>query len=157
MRSGDGSTGTYRAIIRAVSDDALHTLDQFIAPDLVDHNALASQPEGLEGFKYWARSARGAFPDLTGTVEDLLTDGDKLAGRVTWRGSHRGNLMGVPATGRTVEFPAFHIVRFSEGLAVEWWGTADLLGALVQLGAQVLAPSAVELTVPDNVEDGVVD
>jgi hypothetical protein len=63
----------------------------------------------------------------------------------------------VPATGRTVEFPAFHIVRFSEDLAVEWWGTADLLGALVQLAAQVRAPSAVELTVRDNVTDGLVD
>ena len=120
----------------AISEGALDTLAEFIAPDLLDHNAVASQPDGLEGFLHWARSAREAFPDLTGTVEDLLADGDKVAGRVTWRGSHRGDLMGVPATGRTVEFAAFHIVRFSNGLAVEWWGVADLWSALTQGGAQ---------------------
>jgi len=137
MTAADTSSA-YRAIIKAVSDDALHTLDAFIAPDLVDHNAIPGQPAGCEGFKYWARSARRAFPDLTGTVEDVLTDGDKLAGRVTWRGRHRGDLVGVAGTGDKVEFPAFHIVRFSQGRAVEWWGTADLLGALVQVGARLL-------------------
>lgn len=111
MSSRDDASA-YRAIITAVSE-ALQTLDQYIAPDFVDHNAIALQPTGLEGFKHWARSARGAFPNIPVTVEDLLVDGDKLAARVTWRGSHLGNLMGVPATGRTVEFPAFHIVRFS--------------------------------------------
>lgn len=131
---------TYRAIIAAVSKDALQTLDQFIAPGLRDHNGAPSQPGGLEGFRFWARSARQAFPDLTGTVEDLLADGDRVAGRVTWRGSHRGNLMGLPATGRTVELPALHIVRFSGGLAQEWWGAADLLGVLLELGAQVVPP-----------------
>ena len=142
MTTADNSS-TYRAIIQAVSDDALHTLDTFIAPDLVDHNAQPGQPAGCEGFKYWARSARRAFPDLTGTVEDVLTDGDKVAGRVTWRGRHRGDLMGVAGTGDKVEFPAFHIVRFSKGRAVEWWGTADLLGALVQVGARLVGPSEV--------------
>ncbi len=129
---------TYRAIITAVSENALQSLSQYIALDLVDHNALPAQSTGLEGFKSWARSAREAFPDLAGSVEDLLSDGDKIAGRVIWRGSHLGDFMGLPATGRTVEFPAFHVVRFSGGLAVEWWGTADLLGALLELGGQVI-------------------
>ena len=113
-------------------------MDALIAPTFVDHNPVAGQPSGPEGFKYWARSARGAFPDLSGTVEDVLVDGDKVAGRVTWRGTHRGNFVGVPGTGSTVEFSAFHIVRFARGRAMEWWGTADLLGALAQTGARVL-------------------
>lgn len=139
MRRADHSL-TYRAIITAVSEDDLQSLDQYLAPDFVDHNAPPTQPAGIEGFKSWARSARGAFPDLHGTVEDLLTDGDQVAGRVTWRGTHLGELMGLPATGGAVEFPAFHIVRFSGGLAAEWWGTADLLGVLITLGGQVLPP-----------------
>lgn len=57
-----------------------------------------------------------------------------------WRGNHRGHFMGVPGTGVDVEFSAFHVVRFAGGLAVEWWGTPDLLGALVQVGATVTAP-----------------
>ena len=130
-------SATYRAIIAAVSEDDLQILDQFLSPDLVDHNASSREAAGIDGFKSWARSARGAFPDLSGSVEDLVTDGDRVAGRVTWRGRHLGDLVGLPATGKTVEFPAFHIVRFSKGKAVEWWGTADLLGVLIELGGQV--------------------
>lgn len=141
MRRADHSA-TYRAIITAISQDDLQALDQYLAPDLVDHNALPTQPAGLAGFRSWARSARGAFPDLSGTVEDVLSDGDKVAGRVTWRGSHLGDVMGMHATGRTVAFPAFHVVRFSRGLGAEWWGTADLLGVLIELGGQVLPPSS---------------
>jgi predicted ester cyclase len=136
------NTATYRAIIAAVSAGDLDRLDQLIAHDLVDHNPAPGQPPGLDGFKHWANSARLAFPDLTGSVEDTLADDDKIAGRVTWHGSHRGDLAGVPGTGARVQFSAFHIVRFSAGLAVEWWGTADLLGALVQAGATVSLPSA---------------
>lgn len=129
-------SASYRAIIAAISDDALHTLPELVAADVVDHNPQPGQPEGLAGFTYWARSARGAFSDLSGTVEDLLADGDRVAGRVTWHGTHSGDFLGVPATGSTVRFSAFHLVRFSSGLAAEWWGVADLLTALDQVGAR---------------------
>ena len=74
---------TYRPMISAVSENELQTLRQHIATGFVDHMALASQSTGLEGFKSWARSAREALPELAGTVEDLLADGHKIAGRVT--------------------------------------------------------------------------
>lgn len=143
--TGTDGAATYRAIIAAVSNDQLEQLDQLVAPDLVDHNASPGQPAGRDGFKAWAEAAREALPDLTGTVEDTLggndNDNDKVAGRVTWRGSHRGLLAGVPGTGVRVEFCAFHIVRFRDGMAVEWWGTADILGALLQSGATITARS----------------
>lgn len=131
---------TYRAIIAAISTGDVDQLDELMAPDLVDHNAAPGQTGGLAGFKFWAASARAAFPDFTGTVEDTLADDSRVAGRVMWRGNHRGHFMGVPGTGVDVEFSAFHVVRFAGGLAVEWWGTPDLLGALVQVGATVTAP-----------------
>lgn len=140
-----GDAATYRAIIAAVSAGNITGLDQLIGPDLVDHNAVPGQPAGLEGFKYWALSARSAFPDLTGTVEDTLAEDDKVAGRVTYRGTHLGSFVGMPGTGSRVEFSAFHIVRFSAGLAVEWWGTADILGALLQAGATVGPPAGPDL------------
>lgn len=132
---------TYRSIVQAVSEGRLDTLDRFMAADLLDHNPAPGQPAGLPGFKFWATTARRAFPDLRGTVEDTVAAGDKVAGRVTWTGTHRGELLGVPGRGSEVEFPAFHIVRFDAGLAVEWWGTADLLQALMQVGATVSPPS----------------
>jgi predicted ester cyclase len=82
-------------------------------------------------------AARTAFPDLQGTVEDVMAEGDRVAARMTWHGTHRGEFMGEGATGKRVSFSAFHLVRFSQEGAVEWWGTADLLGALQQLGATV--------------------
>jgi predicted ester cyclase len=124
----------YLAVIAAVSagDDA--ALDELMAENLIDHNPAPGQPPGRAGFKYWAASARDAFPDLTGVVEDTVVEGNKVAARVTWRGTHQGVFAGVAGTGVAVEFAAFHIVRFAEGLAAEWWGTADLLTAMRQVG-----------------------
>jgi predicted ester cyclase len=77
---------------------------------------------------------------MRGTVEDVIAEGDRVAARMTWHGTHRGEFMGVGPTGNRVSFTVFHLVRFSQGRAVEWWGTADLLGALQQLGATVAGP-----------------
>jgi predicted ester cyclase len=131
---------TYAAIIAAVGggDDA--AFDRLLVKDFVDHNPVPGQPPGRAGFAYWAGSARAAFADLHGTVEDSLVDGYKLAGRTTWRGTHTGSFLGVPATGRGIQFAAYHIVRFADGLAAEWWGTGDLLTALSQLGATIRPP-----------------
>jgi predicted ester cyclase len=130
---------SYTAIIAAISARDDRRLDRLIAEDVIDHNPAPNQPPGLAGFKYWAATAYEAFPDLTGTVEDILVEGEKVAGRVTWRGTHQGRFVGVAGTGKVVEFPAFHIVRFANNRAVEWWGTADLLGALTRVGATVVS------------------
>jgi predicted ester cyclase len=84
--------------------------------------------------------ARDAFPDLTGIVDDVVAQRDRVAGRVIWHGTHRGLFVGVPATGRRVAFPGFHSVRLVDGRVAEWWGTADLLGALTQVGAEIRGP-----------------
>lgn len=96
---------------------------------------------GKQGFKQWMASARETFPDLSSTVEDTVVENDRVAGRVTYRGTHAGQLAGVAPTSRPVEFTAFHIVRVSHGKIVEWWGAADLFGVLSQVGAQVVGPS----------------
>jgi len=130
----------YLAIIEAVSagDDA--AFDHLLVEDFVDHNPVPGQPAGRAGFVYWAATARTALAGLHGTIEDILVDNDKLAGRTTWRGRHTASFLGVPATGRKVEFTAFHIVRFVGGLAAEWWGTGDMLTALAQIGATIQPP-----------------
>ena len=130
----------YQRIIDAISRGDAAGLDELIAPDVVDHNPIPDQAPGRDGFKQWMAAARTAFPDMRGTVDDVLAEGDRVAARMTWYGTHRGDFMGVEPTGNRVSFSAFHLVRFSQGRAVEWWGTADLLGALQQLGATVVAP-----------------
>jgi predicted ester cyclase len=131
---------TYRRIIDAVNRGDPDALDDPMAPDIVDHNPIPDQKPGREGFKQWMAGAKESLPDLFGTIEDLIAEGDLVAARVRWQGTHRGEWLGIRPTNRRVSFSAFHQVRFSKGRAVEWWGTADLLGALRQLGASV-APS----------------
>jgi steroid delta-isomerase-like uncharacterized protein len=129
---------TYRRVIDAVGAGDAAALDELMATDLVDHNPVPGQAPGVEGFRQWMAAARAAFPDLRGTVDAVVADGDLAAGRVTWRGTHRGPFVGLPASGREVTILAFHHVRVSSGRVVEWWGTADLLGAVQQLGGRVV-------------------
>jgi predicted ester cyclase len=82
-----------------------------------------------------------AFADLTGTVEDTVVEGDKIAARVTWRGTHRGDFVGISGTGAPVVMQSVQILRFAGGLASEWWGTADVFGVLHQVGASVVPPT----------------
>jgi predicted ester cyclase len=88
-------------------------------------------------------AARTSFPDMQGTVEDVIAEGDRVAARMTWHGTHRGDFLGIGPTEERVSFSAFHLVRFSGQRAVEWWGTADLLGALQQLGGSISGPEGV--------------
>jgi steroid delta-isomerase-like uncharacterized protein len=140
MRSEVDPKETYRRIIEAISRGDPDMLERLIAPGVVDHNPIPGQAPGLEGFKQWMASARASFPDLQGSVEDVIGEGDRVAARMTWNGTHQGDFVGVPPTNRRVAMTAFHHVRFEGGRAAEWWGTADLLGALQQVGATIAAP-----------------
>ena len=139
MRTEEQLKDAYRQIIDAITRGDAEGLDELMAPEIVDHNPIPNQAPGRDGFKQWMAAARNAFPDLRGTVEDVIVEGDRVAARTTWHGTHRGEFVGVGATGRRVSFSAFHLVRFSQDRAVEWWGTADLLGVLEQLGATISA------------------
>jgi steroid delta-isomerase-like uncharacterized protein len=125
----------YRRIIEAVNAGNFDSLDALFAADMVDHNPVPGQVPGLAGFKQWMATARRSFPDLRGTVGHVLAEGDLVAGRVTWRGTQAGPFAGAAPTGQSVAFEAYHIARFEGGKVAEWWGTADIFGALAQLGA----------------------
>ena len=140
MSFNERQRDTYLRVIAAVSEGDASALDDLLAHDLVDHNPMPGQPAGRDGFKVWMAAARSSFPDFSCTVETLLTERDLVAGHVIWRGTQRGAFLGLPPTNRAVSVKAFHIVRISSGLIVEWWGTADLLGAVQQLGGQIIPP-----------------
>jgi steroid delta-isomerase-like uncharacterized protein len=131
---------TYHAIIAAVAAADQDALDHLIAEDIVDHDAVPGQAPGRAGIKYWVSMMHDAFADLTGVVEDTVVEGDKIAARVTWRGTHRGDFVGIPGTGARVDMQSVQILRFTDGLASEWWGTADVFGVLRQVGASVDPP-----------------
>jgi predicted ester cyclase len=129
---------TYRSVIEAISQDSEDMLDDLLDPNIIDHNPIPNQEPGLAGFKQWMSIARNTFADFQGLVEDVVAEGDRVVGRVTWSGIHAGEFAGIPPTNKLVEFPAIHIVRLNEGKIVEWWGVADLLGLVQQLGAQIV-------------------
>ena len=76
-----------------------------------------------------------AFPDLELTTEDIVAEGDKVAIRNTWRGTHQGSFHGLPPTGKRVAFTGTDIIRFVDGRIAEQWADLDALGLMQQLGA----------------------
>ena len=77
----------------------------------------------------------GAFPDLLGTIEDLVAEGDKVVSRETWRGTHEGEFMGIAPTGKQMNMKGVSIVRILGGRIAEYWTFFDRLALMEQLGA----------------------
>jgi steroid delta-isomerase-like uncharacterized protein len=75
-----------------------------------------------------------AFPDLHITVEDLIEEGDKVVGRNSITGTHQGEYMGIPPTGKTVTYNEIFIFRFDNGRIAETWGVVDVFLQMQQLG-----------------------
>jgi len=75
-----------------------------------------------------------AFPDITHEIQDQLAEGDRVATRIVVRGTHGGDFMGIPPTGRAVEIKAINIHRVADGRIVEQWVVSDGVGLLQQLG-----------------------
>ena len=101
----------------------------------MDHEEGLGLPEGIEGVKAYIRMFHDAFPDIRATVEDVISEGDKVVARVTVRGTHEGELMGVAASGKSVQFESIDIVRVQDGKAAEHWGVTDAMTLMQQIGA----------------------
>jgi steroid delta-isomerase-like uncharacterized protein len=109
-------------------------VDEFYAPDYVNHNAPPGMPSGREGQKALAGMYLGAFPDLKVTSDFVLAEGDKVVMRWTGRGTHTGELMGIPATGKRIEMTGIGIRRIAGGKIVEEWVEFDQMGMMQQIG-----------------------
>jgi len=108
---------------------------------VVEQVPFPGQGPGLAGLKDVLRGLRSAFPDMHWSVEEQLTDGDRVLTRFEWTGTHRDTFLGVPATGRPVRVWGMVIDRVHEGRIKETRILMDTLGLLIQLG--VVAPPAV--------------
>jgi predicted SnoaL-like aldol condensation-catalyzing enzyme len=108
---------------------------ELLAPDFVDRSPFGPFSPDREGVLGLFRMLRGGFPDLHAEIHDQLVDGEKVVTRKTFRGTHRGELMGVAPTGRDVAWDVIDIVRVRDGLMVEHWNVVDALALMTQLGA----------------------
>jgi steroid delta-isomerase-like uncharacterized protein len=118
----------YEATINAYKAGAI---DQQVAGDFVDHGDPTIT--GPEGVKAHVRALRTAFPDLKVTIEDIVAEGDLVAVRGTWRGTHQGEFCGLPGIGRKVEFLGMVFWRVSGGKIRERWGLIDMPALMRQL------------------------
>ena len=112
----------------------LSVAEELVAPDFINHEAPPGRDRGPESMRGLATMLRSAFPDLHFEIEELIAEGDMVAGRLTMSGTHEGTLMGTPPTGRSVRQDHMHFVRFKGDKAIEHWGVRDDLGMMKQLG-----------------------
>ena len=109
-------------------------VDEFITPNFVRHDPNIPEVRGIEAEKQLLAMYFAAFPDLHLTIEDLIAEGDTVTGRYTVRGSHKGELMGIPPTNNVVTVTAIEIYRIADGKIVEQWALVDVLSMMQQLG-----------------------
>jgi steroid delta-isomerase-like uncharacterized protein len=129
-----------KALIREVIEEVwnrgnLAAVDRYFAPDYVDHTPFPGQGPGPEGYIQVVTAIREAFPDLRLTLGDILGEGDKVAFRYTMEGTHQGDFMGMPPTGKPFSVTGMIIARVADGKAVERWANLDTLSLMQQLGA----------------------
>jgi steroid delta-isomerase-like uncharacterized protein len=113
--------------------DALAAL---MADDMVEHEALPGVEPNKDGVLQFFKMLRAAFPDLTMTAHDMVAEGDRVFVRLTMSGTHRGEFMGMPATGRKIAVPMADFLRVQDGKLAEHWGVTDVAAMMEQLGAQ---------------------
>lgn len=104
------------------------------APELVMHLAEAPAPiHGRETWRVGFEIMRSAFPDLEAHVEDVVAAGDRVAVRLTFRGTHGGAFQGIPATGRDVTYVSHELYRVEDGMIAEEWICSDMASLFRQI------------------------
>jgi predicted ester cyclase len=113
----------------------LDVIDELVAADVVSHSPFPGQKPGVAGVKETMATFIGAFPDLSIQFTHLLAEGDKVMGYFTVSGTHRGELLGKPPTGRRVSYEEVIVLRVKSGKIVEHWAVADALSLMQGIGA----------------------
>lgn len=128
-----------KAISRRFNDEVknkhnLAVIDELLRDDFVNYSEIPGFPSNRAGvkafFAYWVQ----AFPDLTCTVHDRVAEGDRVVDFFTLEGTHQGEFLGIPPTGKRVKYDGMHIFSFADGQIKGHWNVLDLLTLMMQLG-----------------------
>ena len=112
-------------------------VDEFFAPDYAEHNLSNPDETGnRESTRQDIASFISAFPDCHVTYDDVFAEGDKVAIRLTCRGTHKGEFMNIAPTGKEITIMGIGIARFVEGKIAEMWEIIDFPGLMRQIGAR---------------------
>jgi steroid delta-isomerase-like uncharacterized protein len=140
-----------KELVRRFVDEFWNQKNLSAAGELMAADVVIHMPTGevvdLDGLIGFAEMWRGSFPDWHSTFEELIAEGDRVAERWTGRGTHQGELEGIPPTGKRVEVPGSVFYRIVEGKIVEFRGQMDMMSLMQQIGA-VPAPEQAEEASP---------
>ena len=137
-------TEEHRAIVERFCEEAFEEFNDAAANELVTDDfhshpwSALGIPDGPEGMKQFLAFMRSAFSNARVSVEDVISEGDKVAARYVFEADHTGELMGIGATGKRVRLPGIFIARVESGKLAEYWREEDQLGLMQQLS---VAPS----------------
>lgn len=122
----------------AQAANAREPLDWYFGPEYVWHGPMGDLDK--DGVIQLHTGFLAAFPDAEMTLLDIVAEADKAVTRFAFEGTHKGELMGIPPTGRRVKMTAIIVTRFAGGKAVEEWEESNMLGLMQQLGALPALP-----------------
>jgi steroid delta-isomerase-like uncharacterized protein len=115
--------------------------EEIIAADIAFRGSLGIEVRGREGFQQYMRTVRAAFPDFENHIQELVAEGDKVVARLAYRGTHQGELFGIPATGKQVSYAGVAIFRVAEGKILEGWVLGDTHALFRQVSRSFLPPN----------------
>lgn len=135
MEETERNKGVVQRFIEEVQNQKnWEVYDELHAPDFVNLSSPPGVPSDLEGGRMFLGAFMGAFPDCQFTIEDMIAEGDRVATKKTFTGTHEGEFNGIPPTGRRVTLTFVDILRLRDGKIVEHWLSMDQLSFLQQLG-----------------------
>ena len=117
------------------NSNQLDDLVEVVSENLLTPKIMAGIPHGMEGAKAAHQIMLTGFPDYQTVIDDIFSEGDQVAARITMSGTNTGSFMGIPPTGKFISFTGMYIVRIANGKIVEHWGEEDGVSLLMQLGA----------------------
>ena len=139
------TTEQNKALIREFTDlinaQDLNTALTLFSPDFVDHTPPAGLPPGIDGVRAFFTMEFAAFPDGYITSLDMIAEGDKVVNRMNGEGTHQGEFLGIPPTGRRITWSFIDIWRIANGKLAEHWVEADMIGVMQQFGVVPLPPA----------------
>ena len=131
----EGAKALLSRFYAEVNAGNLGVIDELIAEDFVEHEEFPGIAKDKEGVKQFFTIFRSAFPDMRMDAHEVLADGDLLCARATMSGTHQGEFMGMPPSGKRFEVTGFDLLRIRDGQVTEHWGLMDAMKMMQQLGA----------------------
>ena len=137
----DNATIIRRFTDEVITQGKIDSAALYVWEDVVEQVPLPGQGPGLNGLKDILRAMRAGFPDIVFSILEQITEGDKVASRFEWTGTHKGEFLGIAATGRTVQVWGVVIDRLEKRRIKDTRIIMDTLGLMAQLGALPSSPT----------------